>query len=411
MATQVSIRDFLKRQGITNIGWDNQQKQATVGGQALNVNTTVRDGRSFANRDELMAAINRIRGQQQQTTTGTTPVQTQPQNYQANVAEIIQSLQQRASQQPEPFQYNPYQDPNYQNALQMARRNAELASNRNLAEMNRRGILSSTITSDRGARIQQQELGRVTSEILPQLIDQAYQRYMNEQALRQQQFQNLASLADRMSALDQQAWQNRFAYGQAIGTMPSGQQTLERQRLDLARQAQEFDQQMAREQFEYQQARDAIADERYKQEFDEDVRRFGLQYALDKATREGQLSLSRGQLALSQQRLADERQQRNLENLYRQWEVTGVAPEGIPGIPAGTPYPTQPSAPSATDYQTSPDFAQDVQFVLTNPDQASQLLRENAAEFIRRYGERGYRALLSYLPDEEVDPLQAILGE
>lgn len=417
MATQVSIRDYLKRQGVNNVGWDNQNKQATVGGKSLNVNTNVQGGRSFADRDELTSAISRFRQNQQSTpATATTPTQ-QPNNYQSNVADIISSLQQRANQQPEPFQYNQYQDPNYQNAMQMARRNAQQGSNMNMAEMNRRGILNSTITSDRGERIQQQELGRVTSEVLPQLIDQAYQRYMNDQAMQQQQFQNLAGLADQMQGYDQQAWQNRFNYGQAIGQFNNGQQTVQGQQLDLARQGQQFDQKMAtdqsqfqREQFEYQQARDGIADERYKQEFDEDVRRFGLNFAMDKAMRQGQLAISQqnantsaGQLALSQQRMEQDQGQRQIDNLYRQWETTGVAPEGIPGVAAGSQLPTgdtqEPLNPSA--YQTNPEYGQDVQYILTNPEQAGELLRANAAEFIQMYGTRGYQELLSYLPDED----------
>lgn len=46
------------------------------------------------------------------------------------------------------------------------------------------------------------------------------------------------------------------------------------------------------QQFEYQKARDAIADERYRAEFDEDVKRWGLEFAFNKAVQNRQLDIS-----------------------------------------------------------------------------------------------------------------------
>lgn len=411
MAKQVGIRDFLKQQGINNIGWDNQRKQATVGGKPLNVNTTIdSNNRSFANQDELMSAIQRIRQNQTQQTTGqptqpTLPVQNaQPSNYQSNVADIISSLQQRMNQPIPQFNYNPFQDEQYINALSTANRNAQQASNQNLAEMNRRGILNSTITSDRGARIQQQELGRVTSEVLPQLINQAYQRYLNEQNLQQQQLQNLAGLADQMQGYDQQAWQNRFNYGQAIGQFNNGQRTLEAQRLDMQRQGQQFDQDMAREQIAYQRARDQIADQRYQREFDEDVRRFGLQFAMDKAYREGQLQLSQDQLGLSQERFDADQQQQQLDNLYRQWQTTGIAPQGIPNVPAGTPLPSQ--SPRPTSQQLEAQYTSYIGQIPAN--RREEFFESERDNIIAELGITGYNRLLSLFgigQEEETDPV------
>lgn len=50
--------------------------------------------------------------------------------------------------------------------------------------------------------------------------------------------------------------------------------------------------------FAYQQARDAIADERWKTEFDEDVRRYGLDYALQQAIRQDRLNEAAADRAL-----------------------------------------------------------------------------------------------------------------
>ncbi|SDJ60460.1 hypothetical protein [Paenibacillus naphthalenovorans] len=53
-----------------------------------------------------------------------------------------------------------------------------------------------------------------------------------------------------------------------------------------------FNQQMEIQKFEYQKLRDQISDEQYKQKFDEDVRRFGLEFAANEAYRSGQLALA-----------------------------------------------------------------------------------------------------------------------
>ena len=87
-------------------------------------------------------------------------------------------------------QYNPESDPVYASAKASAARNASDASNRNLADMNRRGIMNSTITSDRGARIQQEAEQKVT-DLIPQLAN----NYQNQ---RQSQFANYSNMANMM---------------------------------------------------------------------------------------------------------------------------------------------------------------------------------------------------------------------
>lgn len=55
---------------------------------------------------------------------------------------------------------------------------------------------------------------------------------------------------------------------------------------------------LAAQQQAYQVARDKIADEQYKQKFDEDVRQFNLDYALDQAVKNHQMSIDDANLAL-----------------------------------------------------------------------------------------------------------------
>lgn len=76
--------------------------------------------------------------------------------------------------------------------------------------------------------------------------------------------------------------------------------TLAGQQLDMQRQGQAFDQQFAQEQFAYQKARDAISDQRWKAEFDENVRQFGLNYALNRLQESNQQAYRQAQLALAQ---------------------------------------------------------------------------------------------------------------
>ena len=100
-------------------------------------------------------------------------------------------------------------------------------------------------------------------------------------------------------------------YGQALQNVARGTPTLAARQFDydVARDQRNFETDVYRDQrnyetdvardarnFEYQALRDQIEDERYKQKFDEDVRRFGLQFAADEAYRQGQLALQqRGQ--------------------------------------------------------------------------------------------------------------------
>jgi hypothetical protein len=86
----------------------------------------------------------------------------------------------------------------------------------------------------------------------------------------------------------------------------------------LAAQNQAFNQAFSQDQFNYQQARDMIGDQRYQQQFDEDVRRFGIQSALDRQVKLGSLSMQQAQLALSQSKFGYQQQQDAIRN--DQWQ-------------------------------------------------------------------------------------------
>ena len=327
---RVGVREFLKSQGFRDedIGWNNQSKTVTLQGRDFLKPPTIENNRAFADRTALQNALKQFRQSQTNQTTQTTQTPT----YQDRINTFIEQLSQRTQAQPQPFSYDPQSDPAYQAALERARQNIQREQANTNAFLRARGQGRSSYSETVANQIAANAMSQLENEIVPALVQQAYQRYRDQIGDQQTQFGNIMNLVGTLSGLRQQdldqaqrEWQNRFAYGQAIGVFPSGQKTLQMQ------------------QFEYQQARDAIADERYKREFDEDVRRWGLEFALNKAIREGQLNVARMNAATS--RMAENRlaQQAALNNLYRQWEMTGVAPAGIPGVAPGTPLASEAS--------------------------------------------------------------------
>jgi len=158
-------------------------------------------------------------------------------------------MKSRATQAPREFSYDAQSDPAYQAALQRARANIDAGNSQAQAEMNRRGILNSTITSDRMGEISSNEMGRVEYETMPQLMQAAYQRYADQLAQEQQQFQNLGALANTYFSEDQRAFSNRVSEDQRafdnrvteaglLGNyMPAGAQEIVNNILDLKRQA------------------------------------------------------------------------------------------------------------------------------------------------------------------------------
>lgn len=213
-------------------------------------------------------------------------------------------------------QFDPYSSPAYEAAQAQSQRAGQQATRAAQESLGSAGFGRSTRLTDRAQRIQNDQNEYLMTQVIPQIIAQ------NE-------------------AKKQLEMQNRLAL---LNPLMTQQRTLdERERF-----AKEFDYTKERDitgdvqfqqEFDYKKARDAIEDENYKLEFDEDVRRWGIEYATDKAYKQGQLDISRYNAQTS--RMGEERigAGQNLDNLYRQWESTKVAPEGIPGVAAGTPFP------------------------------------------------------------------------
>ena len=115
----------------------------------------------------------------------------------------------------------------------------------------------------------------------------------------------------------------------------NGLRTLQGQQFDNQQAQQNWNNNFQQGQFTYQQARDQIKDQQYKQQFDEDVRRYGQDYAIKQAQLNNQLSNANADNT-RQQTTADFNQFMDV------WKANGKAPYDftVNGqvIKANTPY-------------------------------------------------------------------------
>ncbi|MGF6352492.1 hypothetical protein ABIE27_000388 [Paenibacillus sp. 4624] len=152
--------------------------------------------------------------------------------------DLLSQMRAIANREQTPFSYDPNADPLYQAALKRAQANIDSGNSATQAELNRRGILNSTITSDRMSELAAQEMGRVETDVMPSLMQQAYQQYMDNEALKQQQFGNLGALSQSYLGEDQRQFGNRVTEGELLGNyMPEGAQTAINNILQLKQQA------------------------------------------------------------------------------------------------------------------------------------------------------------------------------
>lgn len=157
----------------------------------------------------------------------------------AGQSELMDLMKAYATKQATPFSYDANSDPAYQAALQRARANINEGNSQVQAETNRRGVLNSTITTDRGSEIAAKEMGNVETTVLPQLMQQAYQRYADQQAMEQQQFANQGNLSQMYINEDQRGIDNTNTRAGLTGNLPGDAQAqqLYSQLLTLKQQA------------------------------------------------------------------------------------------------------------------------------------------------------------------------------
>lgn len=360
----------------------------------LNVNLGYKAPSSQSN-NAMVQAANNVRSTPQATYTSPT---TDTLN---RINEFINKQSRFEYKMPDPFSYDQTTDPAYQAQLAEAKRNIEKQQADTNAFLRASGQGKSSYSEMVANQVGTDAMQSISNNLVPQLMQQAYQRY-NDSANRSLQVQqlnygvgqdairNLSSLyglqdneyfqkpiaeaqltgnylptearqvvnqilglkqqaetpgitAQERAGLSQEADALR-AQLQALGVDPSlyganvsynnasrvnpGIRTLAGQQLDLQRQGQGFDQQFAREQFAYRQARDAIADKQWQAVFDRDVQQFGLNYALQMLSEQNQQAYRQAQVALgwANNSLAWDDNDRQWVALDREY-LRGAAPE------------------------------------------------------------------------------------
>lgn len=158
--------------------------------------------------------------------------------------QLLQQMQQITQQdrQPFTFAYNRDADPNYQAALAAAQRNIAANNSAIQADTNRRGILNSTITTDRMQQDANDTLARLETDVVPQLLNNAYNQqlstYQTNQQGDQQRLANLQALVSAYQQDEQNAFNNRVTEAGLTGNyMPEGAQDIINNILNLKQQA------------------------------------------------------------------------------------------------------------------------------------------------------------------------------
>lgn len=272
---------------------------------------------------------------------------------------------------PDPFSYDPNSDPAYQSALATAKANINQQQADTNARLRASGQGKSSYSESVANQIGAKEMGRITTEVLPALIDRAYaqyvdksnrdlqvqqanygvqrddasdaftkaqltgtyldpeaERYINAIIDLGRQWQNPNSTPEQKAAYHAQANEYRAAL-RGMGVDPSlfGANVSTEDRLANVQKVGVDT--LAAQQFAYQEARDKIMDDRYKQQFDEDVRRYGLEFGLKQAMQAHQISADNAQIAISRMNAGTSRMNANLNQQQFAWSKDPDNPDNI----------------------------------------------------------------------------------
>lgn len=408
------VRKYLNSVGVKDdqIGYDNKRNQVTVGGTDFYQPVKVEKGVSYGDTAGLNNAWNQYQQRQGQAKSN------------ALMGQLSTALANPWT--PEQFTYtaeDAEKDPAYQAALRTAASNAKVGTGNALAALNARGIDTSTVMGDRAAQIQQQEYGRVTDTVLPQLVSQAYSKWATEQGLKQNAQQSwisgLASLLGNQQGQNQQlidnaanadaAAMNRknanlnaaLAVGSATGknVLPQEDWT------GLFRQAADGNTPLNLSGMQFSSAEDqrAFTNALSSQEFQENVRQFGLNYALQQAAQ-----------LLSQANTNIDNARASSNDAYGRyldmWQLTGAAPADYPeyGIKKGDPYPGAAAAAKTPEYQglSANQIYDAVKQRFTDPSSATGALLNDPTSKEKMYLQVGSAGL----PQGQDDQVMVLLG-
>jgi hypothetical protein len=110
-------------------------------------------------------------------------------------------------------------DPTYQAAMESAKQATQVAEGDISALMNRRGIMDSSINAQTSANAAQREYGKVNRELLPQLIQDQYKRYIDQANMNRQYASDLFGVSDMYANDEQTALNNALNISDRTGTL------------------------------------------------------------------------------------------------------------------------------------------------------------------------------------------------
>lgn len=455
MATnQVGVRNFLKSQGIddSRIGFDNRTKTVTLDGRDF-FQGNIQDGRTMGSREEIQAALRSFRPENRVETASapSKPVQpsvpssvnmTQPQ-YGQQIQSILTNIQQRLDQPLPQFRYDPRTDPAYQSAVDRIRQGVQTEQANTGARLMATGQGQSSYSETLARQLANQGMSQIENEVVPTYQNQAYQRFLDQQNMQRMRTQDLANYAGTLYGMDVDAYGRRrgemaenvdaaLRVGEATGRLVQPQEDWSGLFRQAARSDTPFNISGRQQQLNETQVMAALtgympdgtpttAEQQRQLENEWMAARqtgrisdtlanlYGLppgtptfeaqQAAIANAQRAQQIGISGGNLALSRDRFYADQEQQRLNNLYRQWEMTGVAPEGIPNVAPGTLLPANESVRPPSQNEVTSDYVANLD-IMSESDR-ERFFRNERANIVRDLGPSGYRFLVELYVDDE----------
>lgn len=185
---EIGIRNYLNNKGFKDDEITYNNGNVMLKGKQFYGATPQADSKTYGDPTKLDQAFNAYNNQ----------------SYQDDARNVLSQVQQRINTPAPQFNYNRATDPLYQDAIKSAQQNAQTAGNNATVRLGARGIGNSQQALTTENQIQQRELGQVERDIAPQLYNQAYQKYMGEYAMGQDQLKNQMGLFNTYNNMYQQ---------------------------------------------------------------------------------------------------------------------------------------------------------------------------------------------------------------
>jgi hypothetical protein len=174
-------------------------------------------------------------------------------------------------------------------------------------------------------------------------------------------------------------------------------QDMATQQFDANETQRQWDNQFREGQFDFQKAQQLWNNNFQNKSFEQGIRQFSQQLGLDYTRMSQQQQRFVAEMAYKNEAMEYGKQQDAIRN--DQWQQEFGARQNQ----------QDPMGPG--DYKTNQEFATDYSYVVNNPEEAKNKLKNNAESFIQTYGFDGYKALLAGLPDADENEILKYLED